>query len=74
MHASPIGCTNSIMCTNRDEFLNRPTEDAKFHSFGHESVGNGDGDAQRANILSGLDDRAGGAWFGLNTAGRIALL
>lgn len=55
-----------ILCSNRDEYLSRPTVDAHFHSFGRES------DAPFA--LSGRDLQAGGSWFGINRAGRIALL
>ncbi|KAF8626003.1 hypothetical protein AX17_006726 [Amanita inopinata Kibby_2008] len=57
-----------ILCTNRDEFLERPTQDAHFHSFDDKSS-NG-----AANILSGRDELGGGTWFGLNRAGRVALL
>ncbi|KIM81059.1 hypothetical protein PILCRDRAFT_821898 [Piloderma croceum F 1598] len=55
-----------ILCTNRDEFLSRPTMAAEFHSFGHE--------AEKASILSGRDLRAGGTWLGMNLSGRVALL
>ncbi|KAG7445612.1 DUF833-domain-containing protein [Guyanagaster necrorhizus] len=55
-----------ILCTNRDEFLDRPTLDARFHSFGHDGA---DGD-----VLSGIDVLGGGTWFGVTRAGRIALL
>jgi len=58
-----------ILCTNRDEFLNRPTQNAHFHSFGNET--NADNSDQ---ILSGRDVQAGGSWFGINRSGRIALL
>ncbi|KAJ3574137.1 hypothetical protein NP233_g1961 [Leucocoprinus birnbaumii] len=62
-----------ILCTNRDEYLDRPTQDAHFHSFGMgpcpQSSSNVSG-----NILSGRDVKAGGSWFGLNRAGRVALL
>jgi len=56
-----------ILCTNRDEFITRPTMPAHFHSFGHEA-------ANEANILSGIDLRAGGTWLGINRSGRLALL
>jgi len=59
-----------ILCSNRDEYLNRPTRSAAFHSFGHEAEsaqGNG-------SVLSGLDEQAGGTWFGLNRSGKVALL
>ncbi|PFH51209.1 hypothetical protein AMATHDRAFT_191686 [Amanita thiersii Skay4041] len=57
-----------ILCTNRDEFLQRPTQNAHFHCFGEDLHGH------KADILSGLDERAGGTWLGLNRAGRVALL
>ncbi|KAK0187702.1 NRDE protein-domain-containing protein [Armillaria mellea] len=56
-----------ILCTNRDEFLDRPTLDAHFHSFGGNSSGEED-------VLSGIDVLGGGTWFGMTRAGRIALL
>lgn len=49
-----------MLCTNRDEFLVRPTQTAHFHSAGR--------------ILSGIDVQAGGTWCGLSTTGRVALL
>ncbi|KDQ15122.1 hypothetical protein BOTBODRAFT_32097 [Botryobasidium botryosum FD-172 SS1] len=59
-----------ILCTNRDEYLSRPTLPAHFHSFepiGTESAG--------GPVLSGRDIQAGGTWFGINkTNGRVALL
>lgn len=59
----------SILCTNRDEYLDRPTQDAHFHSFQTGQYSSVDG-----NVLSGRDVRAGGSWLGLNRAGRVALL
>ena len=58
---------HSILCTNRDEFLSRPTVAAHFHSFGHGTEGEG-------NVLSGRDLRAGGTWLGVSRFGRVALL
>lgn len=55
-----------ILCTNRDEYLSRPTVNAHFHSFSQEPHEN--------FVLSGRDLQAGGSWFGVNRAGRIALL
>jgi len=57
-----------ILCSNRDEFLSRPTQDAHFHNFEKEA-----GSAQ-GNILSGLDIKAGGTWFGVSRTGKVALL
>ncbi|KAK0504365.1 NRDE protein-domain-containing protein [Armillaria luteobubalina] len=59
-----------ILCTNRDEFLDRPTLDAGFHSFGRDKQGEGCG----GDVLSGIDVLGGGTWFGMTRAGRIALL
>lgn len=52
----------SILCSNRDEYLSRPTQPAAFHSFGGQPV------------LSGIDVRAGGTWLGLTQTGKLALL
>jgi len=58
---------HSILCTNRDEFLSRPTIGAHFHSFGV-------GAETEASVLSGRDLQAGGTWLGINRFGRLALL
>ncbi|KAG8846281.1 hypothetical protein FRB96_002033 [Tulasnella sp. 330] len=65
-----------ILCANRDEYLDRPTLAARFHSFEPQdpethdpSVSEGDG-----MILSGRDSEAGGTWLGMTRSGRIALL
>jgi len=58
-----------ILCSNRDEFLSRPTQDAQFHNFekdGAESIS--------GYILSGRDEKAGGTWLGVNRSGKVALL
>ncbi|KAE9407357.1 hypothetical protein BT96DRAFT_963170 [Gymnopus androsaceus JB14] len=56
-----------IICSNRDEYLDRPTRNARFHSFStHE--------ADPQSILSGIDDVGGGTWFGLSRTGKVALL
>ncbi|KZT23397.1 DUF833-domain-containing protein [Neolentinus lepideus HHB14362 ss-1] len=59
-----------ILCSNRDEFLSRPTLPAHFHSFDSEPGQR----AEEPRILSGRDLQAGGSWLGLNKAGKIALL
>jgi len=59
-----------IMCSNRDEFLSRPTAPAHFHSF--ESGVNTHSD--EGAILSGRDLLAGGTWGGISRTGRIAFL
>jgi len=56
-----------ILCTNRDEFLDRPTQNAEFHSFGVVAD-------QPHQVLSGRDELAGGTWFGINRTGKVALL
>ncbi|KAL0961516.1 hypothetical protein HGRIS_006457 [Hohenbuehelia grisea] len=62
-----------ILCTNRDEFLDRPTKDAHFHSFEHEAgVHHGRQDAGK--VLSGRDEMAGGTWLGLSRSGRVSVL
>lgn len=59
-----------ILCTNRDEFLSRPTMAAQFHSFGLST----ECDSQQGSVLSGRDLLAGGSWLGINRYGRVALL
>jgi uncharacterized protein with NRDE domain len=54
-----------ILCSNRDEYLSRPTKPTCFHSFGRDVD---------PHILSGIDVQAGGTWLGLNQAGKLALL
>ncbi|KAF9020286.1 DUF833-domain-containing protein [Hymenopellis radicata] len=61
-----------MMCTNRDEYLTRPTSDAHFHNFDHDS--SGERGATSGQILSGIDLRGGGTWLGLNRSGRLAVL
>lgn len=59
-----------ILCSNRDEYLSRPTTAAHFHSFGNiESDVTSD-----RTVLSGRDLRAGGTWLGVSLAGRAAFL
>ncbi|KAL1673973.1 NRDE protein-domain-containing protein [Schizophyllum commune] len=59
-----------IICTNRDEFLDRPTSASHWHSFDQHP------DGTTGNpVLSGRDEKAGGTWFGVNrTTGHVALL
>jgi uncharacterized protein with NRDE domain len=59
-----------VLCSNRDEFLERPTDLAHFHSFDKL----GEHSLSEANILSGVDVRAGGTWLGVNRSGRVAFL
>jgi len=58
-----------ILCNNRDEFLRRPTQEAHFHNFEKDDPGSVPG-----NVLSGRDEIGLGTWFGVNLAGRVALL
>ncbi|KAI0926979.1 hypothetical protein AcW1_007650 [Taiwanofungus camphoratus] len=59
-----------ILCSNRDEYLSRPTAKAHFHSFG--SINNGTSD--ESSVLSGRDLLAGGTWVGVSRTGRVTLL
>ncbi|PVF97677.1 hypothetical protein CPB86DRAFT_785632 [Serendipita vermifera] len=58
----------SIVVNNRDEFLGRPTHVASIHHFGKKCYDEGDA------IISGLDEKGGGTWLGINRHGRIAML
>lgn len=49
-----------IICANRDEFHQRPTQNMHFWS--------------EPNILAGKDMQAGGTWLGLNSQGDFAAL
>ncbi|TRM60558.1 NRDE protein-domain-containing protein [Schizophyllum amplum] len=58
-----------IICTNRDEFLRRPTMASDWHSFDQDPNGS------TRPVLSGRDVKAGGTWFGINrVTGHVALL
>ncbi|KAI1785538.1 NRDE protein-domain-containing protein [Ganoderma leucocontextum] len=59
-----------ILCTNRDEYLHRPTAPAHWHSFGPFNAD----DSGQGSVLSGRDLLAGGTWAGLTRSGRLALL
>jgi len=59
-----------VLCTNRDEYLSRPTMQAHFHTIGRGP----DGSQQASFILSGRDLQAGGTWLGINRTGRVAVL
>lgn len=59
-----------ILCSNRDEFLERRTAPAHFHSFESTSGPTVD----EGLVLSGRDLQAGGTWQGLSRAGRVAFL
>lgn len=54
----------SVLCSNRDEHLSRPTQPAHFHPFGDD----------QPDVLSGIDLQAGGTWLGLSRTGKLALL
>ncbi|KAI9058562.1 DUF833-domain-containing protein [Trametes sanguinea] len=59
-----------ILCSNRDEFLARPTAPAHWHSFGPINAV----DSEEGPVLSGRDLLAGGTWAGVSRTGRVALL
>ncbi|KAI6151439.1 NRDE protein-domain-containing protein [Pisolithus thermaeus] len=77
-----------ILCSNRDEYLFRPTEFAHFHSFETQGyLRHGISQDQQleqcpiqhyqdkdAAVLSGIDVQAGGTWLGLARTGKLALL
>ncbi|KAG8950827.1 hypothetical protein FRC04_007059 [Tulasnella sp. 424] len=78
-----------ILCANRDEFLDRPTERAKWHTFepirgseaskdpGREEVAVPPEEVpqeERGKVLSGRDAAAGGTWLGITREGKVALL
>lgn len=50
-----------IVAANRDEFLDRPTEPARFWPA-------------EPHVLAGRDRKAGGTWLGVSTSGRFAAL
>lgn len=50
-----------IFASNRDEFYNRPTEQAKFWE-------------EDCNILAGKDLKQGGTWMGISKTGKFAAL
>jgi len=62
-----------VLCSNRDEYLARPSTEAHFHSFGGQDQ-NANQSQPHGNVLSGRDVRAGGTWFGINKSGHVALL
>lgn len=53
-----------VLASNRDEFFDRPTLPMAWWSPS----------ANRPQILSGRDTRAGGTWLGLNRRGRLGLV
>jgi len=61
-----------ILCSNRDEVLDRPTTRAHFHNF--EPLPEAEVDSSKGQVLSGRDLIAGGTWLGINRKGRIAVL
>ena len=50
-----------ILASNRDEFYNRPTEQAAFWG-------------ESGNILAGRDVKGGGTWLGVSREGKIAAI
>lgn len=60
--ASLVEC--SIVASNRDEFLARPTSQARWHAWDPHNETEQMTDRNR--VLSGLDLTAGGTWFGIS--------
>ncbi|KAI0772258.1 NRDE protein-domain-containing protein [Irpex lacteus] len=68
-----------ILCTNRDEYLSRPTTTAYWHSFEipvskRDSLEESNNSSNKGSVLSGRDLRAGGTWLGINRHGDVAFL
>jgi len=59
-----------VLCSNRDEYLQRPTDLAHFHSFEMREQCS----LPEGIVLSGVDVRAGGTWLGISRSGRVAFL
>jgi hypothetical protein len=69
LSGNPDLCSR-VLCTNRDEYLARPTAPAHFHDFGSvEQSPSGTG-----HVLSGRDIVAGGTWLGITRSGHFAML
>ena len=69
----------SILVSNRDEFLHRPTLPATWRrslASGGEPAGEGSagGDGDEGSVLCGLDAVGGGTWLGLAKDGRLGVL
>ena len=60
-----------ILCTNRDEYLSRPTTTSHWHYFEMPVTVP---EAPNGNVLSGRDLRGGGTWLGITRTGRFAFL
>lgn len=79
-----MSLTSSILASNRDEYLDRPTLPAGWHSFAPLEAAGGladdaatDGAATKDPwVLSGRDmgSPAGGTWLGMTKDLRIAVL
>ena len=69
-----------ILCTNRDEYLSRPTTTAYWHSFEFPineqdaCTEESNNSSNKGSVLSGRDLRAGGTWLGINRHGDVAFL
>lgn len=64
-----------MLCSNRDEYLSRPTANTHWHSFGPITSPSADPAAhEQGDVLSGRDLLAGGTWAGVSRTGRVTLL
>ncbi|KIJ55032.1 hypothetical protein M422DRAFT_64180 [Sphaerobolus stellatus SS14] len=55
--------------------MTRPTKPAHWHSFNHHEEHTDPASfSSSGDVLSGIDIIAGGTWFGINRAGKVALL
>jgi uncharacterized protein with NRDE domain len=84
----PVTHSNHIrvLCTNRDEYVSRPTVPAHWHSFESlkssallkdnflETKSSASVATGEPFVLSGRDALAGGTWVGINKRGEVALL
>ncbi|KAI0770070.1 NRDE protein-domain-containing protein [Fomes fomentarius] len=64
-----------MLCSNRDEYLSRPTANTHWHSFGPITSPSADpAGHEQGDVLSGRDLLAGGTWAGVSRTGRVTLL
>ena len=68
------GHTARILCSNKDEYLSRPTAPAHFHAFEVPVDAGAPERRPRGSVLSGRDLRGGGTWLGISRSGHVAFL